>query len=235
MGLAPAKSILRLPQQRGSVTAPLGLIRRKSMSGDRFHTLAIDGGESVAAEVYHTRGKTTILEDPSANRFWIRIDQELRAPRTANGSSILVKAPSGMESESRPRGDAEARRGDNPENQCACRLTWPIDDHAGARAASAVNCTKYWTISPPRSETIHTSVGGSTRAPTGTSCAWACTGTHASTNAPIRKRFRMVAQTVSSRDGCRCEVIHIEPVVVGTWRRRHCPSLPAQPSPVARR
>jgi hypothetical protein len=45
----------------------------------------------------------------------------------------------------------------------------------------------------------------------------------------------MVAQTVPSRDGCRCEVIHIEPVVVGTWRRRHCPSLPAQPSPVARR
>jgi hypothetical protein len=112
----------------------IGVVRRKSTSGDRFHALAIDGGESVAAEVYHTRGKTAILEDPSANRLWIRIDQELRAPRTANGSSILIKAPSGMESESRPRGNAEARGGDNPENQCACRLAWPIDDHAGARA-----------------------------------------------------------------------------------------------------
>src|SRR6266498_3614607 len=134
MRFASARCILRLLQQRRPVTSPLGVVRRKSMSGDRFHALAIDGGESVAAKVYHTRGKTAILEDPSANRLWICIDQELRAPRTTNGSSIVVKTPSGMESESRPRGDAEPRGGDNPENQGACRLTWPIDDHAGARA-----------------------------------------------------------------------------------------------------
>src|SRR5262245_49481899 len=124
MRFAPAKCILGLLQQRGPVTSQLGVVRRKRMCDDRFHALAVDGGESVSAEVYHTRGKTAILEDPSANRLWIRIDQELRAPRTANGSSILVKAPSGMQSESRPRGDADARGRDNPENQCACRLAW---------------------------------------------------------------------------------------------------------------
>jgi hypothetical protein len=79
--------------------------------------------------------------------------------------------------------------------------------------ASAVNSTKYWTISPPRSETIHTSAGRSRRAPTGTSCACDCTGRQASTNAPIRQRLRMVAQTVASRDGCRREIVHIGEVV----------------------
>jgi hypothetical protein len=82
--------------------------------------------------------------------------------------------------------------------------------------ASAVNSTKYWTTSPPRSETIHTSVWGSTRAPTGTSWACDCTGRQASTNAPIRQRLRMVAQTVASRDGCRCEIVHIGQVVICT-------------------
>src|SRR5438132_10255729 len=81
MRFASARCILWLLQQRRPVTSPLGVVRRKSTSGDRFHALAIDGGESVAAKVYHTRGKSAILEDPSANRLWIRIDQELRAPR----------------------------------------------------------------------------------------------------------------------------------------------------------
>src|SRR2546430_10348622 len=80
MRFASARCILWLLQQRRPVTSPLGVVRRKSTSGDRFHALAIDGGESVAAKVYHTRGKSAILEDPSANRLSIRIDPELRAP-----------------------------------------------------------------------------------------------------------------------------------------------------------
>jgi hypothetical protein len=251
MRFASARCILWLLQQRRPVTSPLGVVHCKSMSGDRFHALAIDGGESVAAKVYHTRGKTAILEDPSANRLWIRIDQELRASRTANGSSILIEAPSGMESESRPRGDAEARGGDNPENQCACRLTWPIDDHAGARARQR---GKFHQVLDDLATAIrddpHIGVGFDAGADRYIP-ACDCTGRHASTNAPIRKRLRMVAQTVASRDGSRCEMVHIGQAVTRTDqavaaqhapldgtdnRQRGCAlPAPAQPSPVARR
>src|SRR2546430_15726977 len=157
MRFASARCILWLLQQRRPVTSPLGVVRRKSTSGDRFHALAIDGGESVAAKVYHTRGKSAILQDPSANRRWVRIDQEPRAPglpRDRPSSSKLRAAwnPNLARAVTQRRGEG-----------IIPRINVHADSHGPSmitrarERASAVTSTKYWTTSPPRSQTIHTS------------------------------------------------------------------------------
>jgi hypothetical protein len=212
MRFARAKCILGLLQQRGPVTSQLRLVRRKHMSGAWFYALAIDGGESVPAEVYHARGETAILEDPSANRLWIRIDQELRPSWTGNGSSFLVKVPSGMESESRPRGDAEPRGGDNPQKQCACRLAWPIDDHAGARARQ--RC-KFHQVLGNLAAAIRDDphISGKFDADGGRCILSMGVHRHA-----CQHECADQTEAVASGDRCRCEIVHIGPAPT----RRFC-------------